>query len=251
MAGTITSLQFQKRNRERVNVYLDGRFAFGLEAIVAAQLKVGQMLGDDDIARLGGQDEAAKAYGRALNFLSYRPRSEDEVRRNLRKRGLPEDTIEDTIARLVRAGLLDDAEFARYWVENRLQFNPRGGSALRHELRQRGVSVSIISDAVADLDEESAARWVANSASNRYRHLPPRDFQRKMGAYLARRGFSYAVTKPLIDELLESANNVCSSDVPSGDWPQTDDQPPTGGQSATGLADGALSDVESEEMRHA
>ena len=202
MDGTITALQFQKRNRDRVNVYVNGRFAFGLAAIVATQLKVGQTLSDDDIARLGGRDEVERAYERALNFLSYRPRSESEVRRNLRKKGLEEETIEAAVGRLLRAGLLDDAEFARYWVENRRQFNPRGGRALRHELRQRGVPEAIIDEAVADLDEEDAARTVAQSASHRYEHLPPRDYRRRMGAYLARRGFSYAEIKPLIDELL-------------------------------------------------
>jgi regulatory protein len=245
MAGTITSLQYQKRNRERVNVYLDGRFAFGLAAIVAAQLRVGQVLGDDDITRLGGRDEVEKAYERALNFLSYRPRSETEVRRNLRKRKLEEETIEETIARLVRAGLLDDAEFARYWVDNRLQFNPRGAWALRHELRQRGVPEAIVADALSDLDEEAAARRVASSASHRYRRLPPREFVRKMGAFLARRGFSYGVTKPIIDELLEAAshNDNMSSSVElshgEGD-----------GRLSGGLTDGALSDVESEESGH-
>jgi regulatory protein len=232
MAGTITALQFQKRNRDRVNVYVDGRFAFGLAAIVAAQLKVGQKLGDGDIARLGGRDEVEKAYERALNFLSYRPRSEFEVRRNLRKKGLEEETIEAAVGRLLRVGLLDDAEFARYWVENRRQFNPRGGRALRHELRQRGVPEAIIEEAVTDLDEESAARTAAQSAPHRYEHLPPRDYRRRMGAYLARRGFSYAEIKPLIDELLAARSEGYLPDQAS----------------ASGRVSGvARSDTESEE----
>jgi regulatory protein len=76
MAGTITALRFQKRNKNRVNVYLDGQFAFGLVAIEAARLRVGQTLSDNDVARLQMRDEVERAYERALNFLSYRPRSE-------------------------------------------------------------------------------------------------------------------------------------------------------------------------------
>jgi regulatory protein len=215
-----------------VNVYVNGRFAFGLAAIVAVQLKVGQALSDGDIARLGGRDEVEKAYERALNFLSYRPRSESEVRRNLRKKGLEEETIEAAVGRLLRAGLLDDAEFARYWVENRRQFNPRGGRALRHELRQRGVPEAIIDEAVMDLDEEGAARTVAQSAAHRYQRLPSRDYRRRMGAYLARRGFSYAEIKPLIDELLAARSEGCLPEQAS----------------ANGRASGvARSDTESEE----
>lgn len=122
MAGTITALRFQKRNKNRVNVYVDGQFAFGLAAIEAAHLRVGQTLGDGDVARLQRQDEVERAYERALNFLSYRPRSEAEVRRKLREKNVEDEVIEVVVERLTRTGLLDDREFARYWVENRLQF---------------------------------------------------------------------------------------------------------------------------------
>jgi regulatory protein len=204
MAGKITALRFQKRNKNRVNVYIDGQFAFGLAAIEAAHLQVGQTLSADDIARLQRQDEVEKAYERALNFLSYRPRSEAEVRRNLRKKKVNDEVIDKAVDRLTRAGLLNDREFARYWVENRLQFNPRGARALRHELRRKGVSTSIIDDALADLDETDAARKVAEAGARRLANLEAREFRRKLGAYMARRGFSYAVIKPLVEETLET-----------------------------------------------
>jgi regulatory protein len=213
MAGKITALKFQKRNKDRVNVYVDGRFAFGLVAIEAARLKVGQTLSDDDIARLQVQDEVGQAYERALNFLSYRPRSEAEVRRNLSKKGIEEAVVEAVVDRLVRAGLLDDQEFARYWVENRLRFRPRGVRALRHELREKGVSDSVIADALASLDEETAARQVAEAGARRLSHLDPRDFRRKLVAYMARRGFSYAVSEPLVEEMLAAGRCEAQSDM--------------------------------------
>lgn len=203
MAGTVTALRFQKR-QDRVNVYIDGQFAFGLAAIEAARLRVGQTLGDDDVARLQVQDKVERAYERALNFLSYRPRSEDEVRRNLHKKNVEDEVIQIVIERLTQSELLDDQEFARYWVENRLQFNPRGERALRYELRGKGVSDSIIADALAGFDEEVAARKVAEAGARRLAHLEPREFRRKLGAYMARRGFSYAVVGPLVEEMLEA-----------------------------------------------
>ncbi len=203
MAGKITALRFQKRNKERVNVYINDKFAFGLAAIEAARLQVGQMLSDDDIARLQVRDQVEQTYERALNFLSYRPRSEHEVRRNLRKKDVEDEVIEMVVERLTRAGLLDDQEFARFWVENRMQFNPRGARALRYELRRKGISDSIIADALSDLDVETAARQVAETGARRLVHLEPREFRRKLGAYMARRGFSYAVIGPLVEEMLE------------------------------------------------
>ena len=215
MAGAITALRFQKRNKDRVNVYLDGQFAFGLAVVEAVHLRVGQVLDDDDIARLQRQDEVERAYERALNFLSYRPRSEVEVRRNLRKKNGEDEVVEVVVERLTRAGLLDDREFARYWVENRLQFNPRGARALRHELWEKGVPTSIIDDTLADFGEETAARKAAEAGVRRLAHLEPRDFRRRLGSYLARRGFSYAVIVPLVEEMLEAARCEDLSDIES------------------------------------
>jgi regulatory protein len=213
MAGTITALRFQKRNKNRVNVYLDGQFAFGLAAIEAARLRVGQALGDDDIARLQRQDKVERAHERALNFLSYRPRSEAEVRRSLHKKGVQEEVVEVVIERLTRAGMLDDREFARYWVENRLQFNPRGARALGHELRQKGVPASIIADALVGFDEEAAARKASEAGARRLAHLEPDAFRRRLGAYLARRGFAYVVIAPLVEEMLDAVHCEVLPDI--------------------------------------
>ncbi len=215
MAGKITALRFQKRNKDRVNVYVDERFAFGLAAIEAVRLRVGQVLSDDDVAQLQGRDRVEKAYERALNFLSYRPRSEVEVRRNLRKKDVEDEVIEVVVERLRRAGLVDDSEFARYWVENRVQFKPRGARALHYELREKGIADSIIADALADLDEESAARQVAKAGARRMAHLQARDFRRKLSAYMARRGFSYAVIAPLVEELLDAKSCEALVDIES------------------------------------
>jgi regulatory protein len=209
MTGTITALRLQKHNRDRVNVYLDGRFAFGLPAIVAARLRVGQTLSEDEIKALRGADDIERAYERALDFLSYRPRSEAEVRRRLQRQDLSEDTVEAVVERLLAADLLNDEEFARYWVENRAQFRPRGTAALRYELRRKGLSDAAIEAALEGADEERAARQAAERAARRLAHLPVPEFRRRLAAYLARRGFSYAVIQPLVEELL--AAGCCES----------------------------------------
>lgn len=217
MAQTITALRFQQRNRDRVNVYLDGAFAFGLPAVVAARLRVGQSLNEEEIQGLQGSDTVERAYERALNFLSYRPRSEAEVRSALRRKGFAEEAIESVVGRLTRAGLLNDAEFARYWVENRAQFRPRGVRALRYELRGKGIADAVISEELDRVDEERSARGSAESAARRFAHLPAPEFRRKLGAYLARRGFSFTVIQPLVEELLAARNHDMLLDMESED----------------------------------
>jgi len=202
MGRRITALRVQRRNRNRVNVYLDGRFAFGLAAIEAARLQVGQVLSDEDIARLRQRDTAERAAGRALDLLSYRPRSEAEIRERLTERYDPE-TAGEVLERLRRSGLVDDREFARYWVQNRLEHNPRGAVALRQELYQKGVDESAIEEALAEYDEEEAATRAAETARRKLRGLPPDVFRRRLTDYLLRRGFSYGVVRAVVQQALE------------------------------------------------
>jgi len=212
MAGTITSLKAQKRNPERVNIYLDGRYAFSLAAIEAARLRRGQVLSDEDIEGLKERDSFEKAHDRALRFLSYRPRSEAEVRRYLQGKAVSPTIEEEVIERLTRAKLLDDLAFARYWVENRESFKPRGLRMLRYELYQKGLSEDTIAQALTDLDEEESAYQVALKRGRRLAHLDQVSFRKKLGAYLLRRGFPYEVVNLAVErtwqELRAEGENI-------------------------------------------
>lgn len=201
MAGTITALIVQKRNKKRVNIYLDGEFAFGLALIEAAKLHKGQRLTDEDIDHLKALDEIEVAHERALNFLSYRPRSIAEVQRNLRDKQIGEAAIEVVVDRLERAGLLNDEEFARFWVENRERFSPRGERALRYELRQKGIADSIINLVLGDLNQEDAAYRAAKARAKRYAEADKAVFRKRLGDYLARRGFSYDDIRDVVERL--------------------------------------------------
>jgi regulatory protein len=208
MSGTITALVAQKRNKERVNVYLDGEFAFGLALIEAIKLKKGQRLDDGDIERLKALDEIEVAHEHALNYLSYRPRSAEEVRRSLRKskKNFVETTIEIVIERLESAGLLDEEAFAHYWVENRSQFKPRSARALRFELQQKGVSDQAVRAALDGLDEEAEAYRAAQSRLHRYMQSDEETFRKRLGDFLTRRGFSYGIVRNVLDRLWEEKN---------------------------------------------
>jgi regulatory protein len=194
LAGTITALQAQKRNHQRVNVYLDGEFAFGLARIVAAWLHVGQALSDDKIVSLQAEDARETAYQRALSFISYRERSQVEVEQNLRKNHVPEELIGEVVARLQRSHLLDDRRFAQNWAENRSEFRPRSRRALTYELRQRGLPGEVIEETLAQVDDESLAVQAALKKARRLTGLEWPEFRQKLYAFLARRGFSYEIS---------------------------------------------------------
>jgi len=203
MAKKITALKLQRRNRNRVNVYLDGEFAFGLSRIVAGWLRTGQELSEEKIAELKAQDGVEIALQRALNFLSYRARSEQEVRQNLTKHGHDEPVIDEIIERLNRGGLINDASFAEMWVENRSEFRPRGSQMLRLELRQKGIPDEIISSVLEMIDETELAFRAAQKKARRYRHLEYPDFRKKMSGFLARRGFHYGIIADVLPKIWE------------------------------------------------
>ncbi len=202
MAKKITALKLQKRNAQRVNVYLDGEFAFGLSRIVAAWLQVGQELTEEAIADLLAQDAREVAYQRALNYLSYRDRSLDEIRQNLKKHKVPDDIIAETLRRLQENGFADDVRFAQAWVENRNTFRPRGRRALAVELQRKGVQPEIIAQVLeTNLPDEDLAWQAARKRARRYAELPWPDFRRKLTAFLARRGFDYHIAAPVVRRL--------------------------------------------------
>ena len=185
---------------------MDGEFAFGLTRMVAGWLQVGQILGEEKIAALKADDELEMAYLRAINFLSYRPRSSAEIRRNLRKYEVPELCIEPTVERLAENGFVNDKDFAQTWVENRNTFRPRGARALRAELRQKGISDEVIQSTLDEMVDEEKLVYLAGikKARKLLRHeIEWQDFRKKLAAFLARRGFSYGVISPILSQLWE------------------------------------------------
>lgn len=215
---TITALEPQQKNPQRVNLYLDGEFAFGLARIVAAWLKVGQELDDDKIAALQAEDAREVTYQKALHFLSFRPRSSQEVRQNLIKRGCDEALADETLSRLQQTGLVNDEEFARAWVENRNTFRPRSKTALRLELRQKGLSDEVVRSVLDEqVDEQALAFEAARKRARRYAGLEWPEFRRKLGDFLARRGFSYNTLAPVVSEVWKELQTADAGNTPDNE----------------------------------
>lgn len=208
MAGTITALEVQKRDKQRVNVFLDEQYSFSLPLIHAVHLKRGQRLSDQEIDALRAEDLGERAYESALKLLEYRPRSEAEVRRSLQRKGLPEVVVEQTLERLRRAKLVDDHDFAQFWVENRQRFRPRGLAALRYELKAKGLDEGDITTALGDVDEGESAYSLARAQARRKSQLAPQELRRHLGQYLARRGFQYSVIADIVRQVVAEAGSI-------------------------------------------
>lgn len=190
----ITSLEIQKNDPNRVNVYLDGAFGFGAAAVLvlARNLTSGLRLSSGEIADLQGDDSVEKAQVIALNFLSYRPRSRREVENHLRRKKTEPEVTTAVVEHLRLNGLLNDRDFARYWVDNRQTFRPRGKRALSAEMRGKGVNSAVIDEVLQPItDEEPIAYQAALKRANSLSTLNEKEFLHKMVSFLRRRGFPY------------------------------------------------------------
>jgi regulatory protein len=198
----ITGLKMGKGREKRVNVFLDGAFSFSLLAETALQkaLKVGQELSENEIKELQGNDRYQRCCNAAVRYIGYRPRSESEVRQRLHRHGFDSECTEKTIGRLKEQGLVDDSEFARFWIENREAFSPRSRKLTSLELRRKGLDNETIKRTVSGVDDSDSAYRAATSKASRLTSDDYNSFRKRLGEHLIRRGFGYDVIKETVEK---------------------------------------------------
>ncbi len=199
----ITALRAGRGRGKRVNIFLDGKFAFSLEAEVATKegLQVEQMLSAEQIEPLARSDHLHRCFNAAAHYLSYRPRSEPELRERLHQRGFDSDSVETVITRLKEQGLVDDIAFAQFWKDNRESFSPRSQWLTKLELRRKGVADAIIDQVVDTIDDEDSAYRAALRKARSLHRTEYQSFRHRLGEYLRRRGFSYEVINHTAERL--------------------------------------------------
>ncbi|HSN94044.1 MAG TPA: RecX family transcriptional regulator [Anaerolineaceae bacterium] len=199
----ITAIEPQKRHKERLNIHLDGEYAFSLDRLTAIWLQEGQTLSSEDISRLQQKDVLETAYRRALHLLSFRARSSQEMERFLQDKGYSPDQVAQVNARLQEEGYLNDQRFAEDWINNRVAFRPRSGKQIYFELLRKGINRETADEALgnAQLDEDALALEAGRKHAGRYARLDKKDFMLKLGAALARRGFNFEAAKAASKQL--------------------------------------------------
>ena len=204
----ITAVKPQK-NKKRVNVYLDNKFGFGLdlENFVKLDLKVEQELTDEQVGKIVKEAEFQKVYDKLLRFSTLRPRSEKELKDWLKKHKVHLSIHENLYSRLKRLDLLNDNKFAQWWVEQRMEFSPRGKRALIAELRQKGINrdliIQLVNESISQGYEEKTARKLLQKKKYKWERLQKLEAKKKMSEFLARKGFGWEVIKNAIDDIFK------------------------------------------------
>ena len=192
----ITAIETQARRKDRRSISIDGAFALALNDAQTLEfgLFVGREVSQEELEQWRAADLFQQTLDHALNFLTFRPRSREEVRRNLYGRKVSPELIGKVLAKLEEMQVLSDQQFAEFWVENREQFNPRGARALSAELRQKGVDRETIDATVAPERDEERALAAAQKKLRGLMNADYQTFRKQLGGFLLRRGFSYGVS---------------------------------------------------------
>ncbi len=205
-SGTITAIEPQARHPDRLNIFIDGEFAIGLAASVALDsgVAVGQMLSEADARRIAETEEGHRATESALRLVSYRARSESEIRQRLAGKDFSGPSIDVAIAQMREWGYINDQEFARQWVASHESHRPRSTRLMKRELTGKGVDVETAERAVddADIDDFRVALDLARKWMPRIEREDAQTQRRRMSGYLQRRGYGWDVVRRVLDETL-------------------------------------------------
>ncbi len=205
MSKTITQIAVQQRRKNRCSIFLDDEFAFGLDQEVVLQfgLKKGDLLTEQQIHDILFVEERKRAKDRALRFLSYRDRSEKEIRTKLQQVGYEAGIIDWVIGELKRLKFLDDQRFAQSYAQTQMITRPVGEFFLRRELKHKGLEEPLIEQTIHQVyqekDQSAVALELAAQRKKRYGNLDEIKAKKRVSDFLLRRGFDWEVVAEVME----------------------------------------------------
>lgn len=198
----ITNIKTQVKNRDKVSVYIDGKYNFSLTVSQLAEQKlvrVGSKLTAGQVADLKKLSQFTKHYLRIVSLVYARPRSEYEVRSKLRLKKIDLEEIDELITKLSLDGYLNDQKFAEWWVSSRKATRSISTLKLKSELAQKGIKQELASEVIANNfnkeDEIKALEDLISKKIDKY------ETKQKLMTFLASKGFSYSQIKEALSIL--------------------------------------------------
>lgn len=195
----IKDLKIDKKNKNRIQVTLENGVTFSVGLRRSGSLERGKCLDKTEIGRLQKEDAVDCCYRDAVRYLGYRIRSCRELHRYLKGKAHSAESRDTVIGRLENYGYINDADYARLYVENRSRFSPRGAYILRHELRRKGIAEQIIDRSLADLDEDRLASRVLEKRLVHWKNLDRLVLKKKALSFLYGRGFTYETARRTLE----------------------------------------------------
>lgn len=216
----VTSIEPQKNNPKRFNIFLDGKFAFGADedTVVDFRLITGKEISEDDLQKILFETEVGKLLDRVYRLLSVRMRSEREIRdyfriKNLELRIKGEQEISDLVTsalikKLKNKNLINDLWFAKAWAASRIRSKNKGKRALYAELFRKGINKETIEQVLEEefnkISEEDLAFQALEKKAGVWEGLEKQKFKQKALGFLGRKGFGYETVSSVVEKYLKS-----------------------------------------------
>ncbi|MGX4586477.1 RecX family transcriptional regulator [Paenibacillus chitinolyticus] len=205
--SVITGIERQKRNKKRYNVYVNDEYVCSVheDILIKNRLLKGEQIDAQRLREAMEEDEKHEAYLKAIRFVAVRPRSVQEVKMKLKDLGYEADLIDWAVGRLLEQKYLDDADFAKLWTEQRIQYQRKGRNAVRYELAQKGLSRDEISKALSAVDTEEEMEGALIVGRKKWKTVSGEkmDRKRKTMAFLLRRGYPSSLVNDVMRRLSE------------------------------------------------
>lgn len=202
----ITEIKKQKRNRNRVSIFIDGKYGFSLDysTLARSNLNIGDEVTDEEKERLFKKDEFSRTRDYAYTLLSYRDRSEYELKRRLFEKGFHSEVIGEALTFLKDQGLVDDRNFVKKWVDNIIMSRPMGKMKVVYDMRQKRVNEDIIKEVCDEKlgfeTETFLARTAAEKRMNVLTGYSQDVIRKRLHTFLRNRGFNFEIIRELMKE---------------------------------------------------
>ncbi|MGM0441760.1 MAG: regulatory protein RecX [Elusimicrobiota bacterium] len=199
----ITAIEPVKGKKKRYSIYVDEEkfIDVHLDTLEKLGIYVGKSVSSSQMDKIAKRDSLHKAREYALLLLTYRPRSRQEMYDKLSRKDYPGNVIEKVLNLLEKEENLDDKEFACWWIKQRRRGRPKGDFAIRRELKNKGIRDRVIDrafDKVGPVDRVELAWKAVRPVLQKYKNLPKKKARRRLISLLKRRGFSWEVSKEVI-----------------------------------------------------
>lgn len=206
MSKVITKIEVQKKNKNRLSIFLNEKFAFGIyyKTFIEFNLKKNMKLTEELIQKIKAFDEYNKCFNKALNYISYKERTESEVRKKLYEKEYLKMTVDSVIKELKKLNYIDDLEYAKRYIEFKIK--KMGKIKIRYKLIDKGIDDKILDSLLLKYNKEDeflSAFKIARKKNKQYGDISYKKRYSRLASLLKRKGYSYSVIREVTYEILE------------------------------------------------
>lgn len=205
----ITKIEVGKRNKERVNIYIDEEFAFSLSAeiVYKENLAPKQTVDVEKLIKLAKEDEFMKCKNSALRIVERSYKTEKEVQTKLLAKEYSKESIDRTMEFLREYRLIDDQSYVKMYVKDKLR--SQGKNKIKYNLKRKGICDELINAELSNIDNEESRDGAVILAEKKYRELQRREsdkykISQKLYRFLISKGYNYDLASQVMKEVIKT-----------------------------------------------